>query len=491
MIKRIYHSTQWGLWFLLFFLLPLTSFPLVSTAAGSSSVAPASGAAALVLAMVWFFPYVARRGRLPFQSLPLLGFVAAAGVSSALAFFIVMPSFRDFTIFRSEIKALITLLVGVLFFLLVSAWAVDERKLRFALGCLNISGLIVIGWSFAQAYFWKTQGHYPQWMWDIQEMFTVGRLYEFRVTGLALEPSWLAHQLNMLYLPFWLAATIQGESAHPHRLWKFSLENFLLAGGLAVLYLSLSRVGLLAFLSMAAFYILVLNLRLIGWVQKRIAGQDQGDSLAGRFRRGAIGLGLMLALLAFYATLLLGIGYVLSNVDYRMARLFDIAIIKEASFIKYANQLVIAERLVFWQAGWGIFTHHPLFGVGLGNAGFFFVDQLSPYAWALTEVRLAMYHLGALPNIKSLWVRLLAETGLVGFGLFLGWGYGLWLSGRYLRESASRFQRMFGWAGSFVLIGLLIEGFSVDSFALPYFWVSLGLMVGAFYRAASRKASPV
>lgn len=487
MLKRAIRFSQRGLWLLFFLLLPLSSFPWVSKAVGLSSVAPASGAVALVLAAVWLIPYLVRRGCLPIQALPLLGFALAAVISSTAAFFLLMPSFRDFDIFRSEAKALVTLLVGVLFFILAAAWAVDERKLRFALGFINLGGLTIIGWSFAQAYFWKTQGGYPQWMWDIQEMFSVGRLYEFRVTGLALEPSWLAHQLNMLYLPFWLAATVQGQSAHPFRAWKFSLENFLLVGGLAVLYLSLSRVGLLAFLFMAAFYFLTLNLKLIGWAQKRIAGESRSAGPPARFRRWAIGLGLMLALAAFYAALLLGTGYILSKVDYRMARLFDIAVIREKSFIRYANQLVIAERLVFWQAGWGVFTRYPLLGVGLGNAGFFFADQLSPFAWALTEVRLAMYHLGALPNIKSLWVRLLAETGLVGFALFLGWGYSLWQTVVHLRGALTGFVRMFGWAGSFVLIGLLVEGFSVDSFALPYYWVSLGLVVGAFIHAVRQR----
>jgi O-antigen ligase len=299
------------------------------------------------------------------------------------------------------------------------------------------------------------------------------------VTGLALEPSWLAHQLNMLYLPFWLAATIRGETAHAHRLWKLSLENALLAGGLLVLYLSLSRVGLLAFLLMVAFLILFANLKLIAWIQRRIGGKEQSRKLSVRVKQYGITLVLILALLLIYAGLLFGIGYVLSKVDYRMARLFDLSLLRETSFIRYANQLVIAERIVFWQAGWEAFNRFPVLGVGLGNAGFFFAENLSPYAWALTEVRLVMYHLSNLPNIKSLWVRLLAETGLVGFALFLGWCYTIWVSARYLRGAASRFLQAIGWAGSFVLVGLLVEGFSVDTFALPYFWVSFGLLVAA------------
>lgn len=483
MIRQIYRSLQWLLWACLFGLLPLTSAPLVSRAAGSSSVAPASGLALFLLAAIWFLPYILKRGRIPCQSLPLLAFAAAAIISSAAAFFLPFSPFRDFNVLRSELKALVTLAVGVMFFIMVSTWAVDEGRLRFALRIINWSGLVMLLWSFAQAYSWRKMGGYPQWMWDIQEFFTVGRLYEFRVTGLALEPSWLAHQLNMFYLPLWMAATILGETVHRYKLWKISLENVLLGLGVVVLYTSLSRVGLLAFLLMVAFLFLVLNLKMIRWVQRRIASRKTGTAFTLRIRQVAVTFGLMLVLLLVYAALLLGVGYVMSKVDYRMARLFDLTLLKESSFIKFANQLVIAERLVFWQVGWEIFSHNPLLGAGLGNAGFYFSDYLSPYAWALTEVRLAMYHLTALPNIKSLWVRLLAETGLLGFSLFAGWCYNLWRTASYLRTSARGFLRLFGWAGCFVLIGLLVEGFSVDSFAMPYLWVTLGLAAGAFYDA--------
>jgi hypothetical protein len=43
---------------------------------------------------------------------------------------------------------------------------------------------------------------------------------------------------------------------------------------------------------------------------------------------------------------------------------------------------------------------------------------------------------------------------------------------------------MIGWGGLFVLIAFVLEGFSIDTFALPYLWVSLGIVsaVGALSR---------
>jgi hypothetical protein len=478
-LKQIPHGIEWGLWFLFFFLLPVTSFPWMTALKISSMVAPPSVLILAVLILVWFIPYLLRSGQLPVQSIPLILFGLVGIAASILSIYQPVPPFRDNQVIRVDVEAFITLGVGIALFLLVAVWAQDRARLRFALRIINWTGLVVMLWSLVQFYYLKTLGHYPQWMWDIESFFSSGRLYEGRVTGLAFEPSWHAHQLNMLYLPFWLAATVTGSTAHAHRLWKISLENVLLAIGAFVLFITLSRVGLLAFMLMIAFMIFYANIKLIGWLQRKIlAGSGKAQT---RSRFAVVGLTVVMSLLlvVIYAAGLLGLGYGLSKVDYRMAQLFDVQFLKEASFVQYANRLVFAERIVFWEAGWGAFNARPLFGVGLGNAGFFFQKTLSSYSWALTEVRTVMYQASAVPNIKNLWVRVLAETGVVGFAFFLSWLFGLWQSARIVRASSDRFIRSFGWAGSFVIVGLLVEGFSVDTFALPYYWVSLGLLAAA------------
>jgi hypothetical protein len=95
-----------------------------------------------------------------------------------------------------------------------------------------------------------------------------------------------------------------------------------------------------------------------------------------------------------------------------------------------------------------------------------------------------------LPNIKSMWLRVMAETGLAGFSCFLA-GYALlWRAGHRLTRHSLISLRAMGWMGIFVLIAFLAEGFSIDSFALPYLWFSLGLLIAASALARRTTGEP-
>ena len=479
---------NWGrvevfLWAALALALPLTSFPLVKKLTGADMVAPASGPILLLLLPVSILPLLVRGGKIPRAVIPLLAFASAVLISCSLALFLPVPPFRDLSILSSMLKALFTLAIGMAFYLGVAIWAKDPSRVAFLLRWLNWGGLAIIVWVIVQAIIWQQQLAYPPWMDSIQAVFSVSGLYSARASGFAYEPSWLAHQLNMLYLPFWLAASLLGTTVHRQRIGFLTFERLLLVGGLVALWFSVSRVGFLAFLFCM---ILVLGMgagRLIGWLQAKIlAGRPQ------RLAKFLLSFILLFGTGVVVVAIFLGVGFVMTKVDPRMRNLFNPATLSDFSLVRYANQLVFAERVVFWETGWNIFNDYPIFGVGLGNAGYFFSDHLSTYGWALTEVRTIMYHLGAIPNIKSLWVRLLAETGIVGTGLFLSWLYGIWASAKRLLGKPGLAGTV-GLAGLFVLVGLIAEGFSLDTFALPYFWVSFGLVTALAVRGTMLDSS--
>lgn len=490
-LRRIYTLTLDIGWGGVILLLPISSLPLLSRLAGGTMVAPASFIPLVWLAIAWFVPYILRKGTLPREGLPLLLFATLAVVSSVYAFFIEIPPYKGQSQFREEFSAILTLVIGIAFYLVTVAWLNSQSKLHGTLKFINLSGLILLAWSFLQTfYIFFGDGQYPSLMHQIQSvlsargLFTAGGLYPTRATGFAFEPSWLAHQINLLFLPFWLAATITGTSAHKYRLGKVSVENVLLVIGIGVIFLS-SRIGTLAFLLILAFLGIYYNLLLAQRLQKwSLARFVRFPPLFQKTFRSLLPVVILLVFLGTYALGVLGLIYGLSHVDWRLARFFEV---KSAGGWKLLladkyylfNYLAFAERFVYWVAGWNVFDAHPLFGVGLGNAGFFFQQALPAYSWGLPEVMDVYYRASAIPNIKSFWVRLLAETGVVGFAAFLSWFYVLYRSSRFLKSASEPLFRTIGWAGLFVLIAFLVEGFSLDTFALPYLWVSLGIVSAA------------
>ncbi|MFQ5923281.1 MAG: hypothetical protein ACE5M4_10595, partial [Anaerolineales bacterium] len=134
----------------------------------------------------------------------------------------------------------------------------------------------------------------------------------------------------------------------------------------------------------------------------------------------------------------------------------------------------------FWIAAYGVFERFPLLGVGLGNSGFLIPEEMPAFAWAAPEV-LNVLRAGTefFPNPKALWFRLLAETGIVGFVVFAVWLLVMKLRALSLSIRDTQPGRVIGVMGLLAMVSLLTEGFSVDSFAFPYLWVTLGLVTAA------------
>jgi O-antigen ligase len=471
-------AVDWG-WLALVVLLPITSAPLIVRLVGSSSVAAPSGLALAFLAAAWLLPYfLLTGGSIARLSLPLFGFIFAALLATVLAPYVVMPTFQGISILQQDIQALLTLTIGVCFYLTAATLPSDSGRIKTTLRWINWGGLALIVWGLTQAAAWYMTGGYPQWINNIQGVLSVSDLgkYYGRVSSFAAEPSWVGHQLNMLYLPLWLASTLKRYTAHRLRVGVFTVENVLLAGGVVVLLLTFSRVSLLGFMLMVAYLFLKLNLRFSAWLQTRTAPRS-GSQPADK-RRSPFYWVILAAIGLVYVGMLAGLVYGLSRYDRRMADMFNFKAASESPLLDYARNMQAGSRLVYWYSGWEVFGDHPWLGVGLGNAGYFLRDNALSVGWNDMEVREMMYRYNGLTNVKNLWVRILSETGLLGFAFFSAWVFMLWRMAWRMENSAG-LGGVLGMAGALAVLALLLEGFSVDSFAMPYLWIITGLVSAA------------
>lgn len=462
-------------WWLLLLLLPVTSMPIIVKLVHSDTVAAPSGIFLGILVIFWLIPYFFSHGKFPKLTVPLLVFTGIAIAASALAFFYPIPVFKNHSVISETATSLLTLGIGLAFYFVTVTFIRDEKWLKTTLQLICIAGAVIILWSIAQSISWFTINRYPTWMKTIHEWYSVGPLYRQRVSGFALEPSWLAHQLNILFIPYWLGASLARSSVFRWRIGKISIENVLLVLGMGILLLTSSRIGLAAFLTMLAIPVLRIALRILGNVNKWITSRPV-------FLRIGKGLQILVKVLWVFILLVLaivviiGLGYILSKLDLRMRSLFEFDFQHRDALLYYAEKLSLAARFVYWDAGWGVFEKYPWLGVGLGNSGFFFPETLSPYAWKLTEVRMLLFRSDLLMNAKSLWIRLLAESGIIGFSAFICWLFAIGKSIPKMLHGDNPIIQSIGWMGIFTLVGLFFEGFSLDTFGLPYYWIALGIV---------------
>jgi len=488
-IRRWWEWLPLALWAVTLIGLPLTSFPLITNLTGAT-VAPFSAIPLTLLGLIWFVPYVLKHGKLPRETIPFIVFTLFVIALAAYAFFEVEGYFHNKPLLSQTVRTFISLGIGLAFFLVTSAWHGNKNALRRSLQFIYIGGFLLLLWAIAQAiviFFFNY--NFPPIMVAIQSVlvtqFAMGGIP--RLAGLTWEASWFAHQLNMLYLPLWLAATYQRTTVFP-RIWKISLENIFLVFGMGVFFLSSPRIGGAACMLMLFYLFIKFNIAIYRWIIQRL-GRLWGSFAHLQPVKIGVGIVLVVLFIAVYFGFSAGVFKIVSARDWRVglilksplspAEIKQLSLLNEDSLFLVGIRFAFLERTVYWMDGWRIFNDYPILGVGLGNAGYYFVSHLPAVGWASIEVRSVVYQNDGLPNIKSIWFRLLAETGIVGFSLFVTWLLGLWSSANKSLRSKDATIKTIALAGQLMLLAYVFEGFSVDTFGLPYLFVMAGLVASA------------
>ncbi len=478
------------LWAAALIFLPISSFPLLSSLYGGL-VAPLSLVPFIILLLLVTIPLLLHRGALPRETLPLIAFFLVAVISCAAAFFIFIPGFKGKTMPAQEIRALFTLAVGLTFYLVTTSWIKSVVRLQNSWKYITIGGILVVAWASLQAfYIFRHAEYYPSWMNQIQSWLSL-RSPQYsprygRVNGLTYEASWFAHQMVMIYLPIWIAATYHKTSAFNFRLFRISAENVLLVFGLGAFFLSSPRVGLLSFLLMVLYLFLRLNIsiyrRMVAYLTNRQSLHHDGSTNY----KNWIKLLISASILIVYALVLSAVFFLVVQRDWRLATLVSnppttkeivgLITLDQTTLLELSHRFIFLERMTYWLNGWNVFNQYPWLGVGLGNAGFFFPRFAPAMGWATFEIRNVLFYFTQLPNVKSFWFRLLAETGIIGFSAFITWIYVLFQSARYSFHSQNPTVKTLAFAGQLSLLAFIGEGFSIDSFAMPYLWIVAGLI---------------
>ena len=398
-------ATRW-LWALVLLTLPVTSFRYYPSFLGRSTVSPLAliPLVPLLIILVWL---MLRQRRIwwPPHSVALAAFSLFALLATALGFLDAPFALRGQNYDSRALRAWLSLGMGLAFFLAATWMNRDEQDLRFSLKWLYVGLALTIVWGTVQALAINTPLLERSLIDGLQELFSRRGLVARRISGFAYEPSWLADQLVILYLPWLYAAALTG-----FRLTRFKwLEPLLILAIGALLLLTFSRSGLLNALLVAG---IVLLFTAAHW-WRRAWGWFKVQSFP---VRGSLTGLVLLSLIVAFAWL--------SQYDY-FARLWDFDV--EDGLVGYVVNISAGPRLAYSMAALETYAEHPWTGVGLGATGFYIYDRLP--AWSLTTVPEIARQLNPdsniFPNAKNLYARLLAEVGLFGFWLFIAFYFSI------------------------------------------------------------------
>jgi hypothetical protein len=461
------------LWAAVLLTLPVTSFRYFPFLGDSTQVRPLALYPLVLLLLILLIRLW--RGGIPNPwpgSLVLLGaFLIVTLLASALGALNAPLELRGSSYFERVLRAWMTLFIGAAFFVSATWMNQDEADVRFSAKWILLGLCLHILWSLVQAASFYTSYLPRETLKDWQTSFSMRvPVKNRRFSGLAFEPSWLAGQIATLYMP-WLVAGLLTRTRVFRARW---VETILFVAAALLLVFTFSRGGVLFTL-------------IAGLVTAWIAGRDLLARVCEWFisafrksnqpkREHAQGLAIRIGLIVIIIALLAGSGIMMGRKKY-FSKLFS-GFEKADTLEEYIVYNYAGGRVAYAWAAMGAYRLDPWTGVGLGASGLYMYESLPDFSkTTLFEVARQLdprSHL--IPNPKNMYVRLLAETGLIGLMLFLAFQFSMLADMRALLCSGA--NRFFGIAGLFTWIAIFLYNSTQDSLAVPNLWINLGILIG-------------
>jgi O-antigen ligase len=473
-LSRWLPPAQKVFWALFLLTLPVTSFPFFPPGLGGSTlVRPLALYPLVILLVIAVLPRLFTRS-VPRTLLPFLAFALVALAGTLLSFLQGIDPVIGVAVTDRVIRNLVTLALGGAFYLTVVLIPETPEDLRFTLRWLYAGFAIALLWGSLQVvYILKFHPAYFDLLKQLQRFISIRRLFPTRVSGMTYEPNWFAEQIAFLLMPWLFTAVFSGYSVFCWR-WRWVTgELLMLVWAAGVLLFTYSRAGL-ALLAVQLLLILLFRPRRQSTSAPDAASQTRTvrwKSIGKRVFQAGVGL-----------VILLGVVFFAGSRNNYFSRLWNYWTDEESTGA-YLQYIAFDQRFTYWETAYSIYDDHPLMGVGLGNYTFFFDEYLADRPLTPTpELFTALVPepgRSQLTTVKSIFPRLLAETGLLGLATFLAFLVALLGCTLYLWRSPDTEAQFWGRAGLLGLTVFLVVSFSYDSFSLPNMWVVFGLITAA------------
>jgi len=490
MTKEILGKIQKILWAALLVSLPVTNFPYFPSALGGSKISVRPLLIYPLILLILFTLLALWKRKLSQAFLPFLVFFILVLISASLPFIQgFTPEISDVSLTSRTFRTIITLFLAAAIYLTVSMTVIDEEGLRFTLRWLYIGMIIALVWGTLQIIYVLDDS---RWLYEmmrkIQVHLSINRGRTDRIIGLTQEPSWFADQISALWLPWILSASLMNRTVFKRRWGQISVERILLVWMLIVLVFTLSRAGL-------AVAAIVVGSGVLFFRPKR-APDKQGIKRQGVFGKvsnfysSLPGFVRSIILIVTVAAVLGGLVFIVSMESKYIFRMWDYWLgispkaqaIGSKSLKGYFRYVGFGPRFVYWETAYRTFTNYPLFGVGLGNYTFHFIENLPAVQVGFFPEIITKLIPGPKRVItaKNFFARLLAETGFLGTAAFITFLIVLAGAGLYMWLSKDSNEKFWGAGALLGLIAFLVDTFSYDSFAIPNPWILFGLITAAF-----------
>ncbi|MBN1145826.1 MAG: O-antigen ligase family protein [Anaerolineales bacterium] len=459
-------------WGLLFVTLPITSFPYFPSGIGGKTlVRPLAVYPLIVLALLLTIPRLFKKP-LPRTLLPLLAFVVVALISSVAAFSSDLEEFRGVTMASRFIRNMVTLGLGVTFYLTVALLPETWDDLAFSLRWLYAGFALALLWGSLQIpYVIHYSPVYFEWADRVQSLISTRKLFTTRISGMTYEPKWFAEQICFLLLPWLLGAILTRRSLFRWRYKWVTIEWLLLGWSTVILIFTYSRTGLFTLVILAVLGYFLFRL----YTQEKLAKKPPKSKWRLALEIISLTVGMIGALV------------LVGSQNTYFSRLWRYWTEAETRNKTYLEFIAFQQRFAYWITAYRTFETSPLLGVGLGNYAFYFDEMLPNQSWHLQPEIIRQItpaeDRDRLITPKNLYARLLAETGLLGTVVFTTFVLAIIGCLLFLWFSQSPDEQYWGMSGSLAMVVFAIVIFSFDSFALPNMWIVFGLITAAAHIA--------